>query len=122
MSATAAKPILTIPETSDYYRLQAMGRRAIPDEAHKQIFVTAWQRADVVERDYRELTGLWITEAGRRGFHIDSSTSDEFLQCSELWKKVTFQTSGGEICVSRYADVFVAAILQCKITGVCIYE
>ena len=121
MNTAVANPVHTVPETSDYYRLRAMGRRACP-EFYNELFVVVWKQADVVERDYRNLIKKWVVEAQKRRLNVDTSSSDVYRMYKSLWRNTVNESVDLEEAVHRYVDVFVAAILQCKIVGARVYE
>lgn len=111
-----------IPTTSAYYKVRAMGRRALPEQFN-ELFVASFDRAcGSAKRDYRNLYDNVLAEVRNQTSSSVSKQGSVFESFKQTWGVCCSDTRSFEKAAELYCTIFAAAIKSCPVTEEDIYE
>jgi hypothetical protein len=74
-----------IPETSDFYKVRAMGRRVIPEQFN-ELFICSFSAATAKEkRDYRDLYNKVMAQAVLQNGKLITKCCSVYTSLSRVW-------------------------------------
>jgi hypothetical protein len=111
-----------IPATSAFYKVRAMGRRALPEQFN-ELFVVSFSRAcESSNRDYRGLYYNVLAQAQEQTSHTISKRGSVFGSFKRVWKDCCSETRSHQQTAELYCAIFAAAIEACPNAQEDIYE
>lgn len=111
-----------IPKTSAYYKVRAIGRRALPEQFN-ELFVASFDRAcGSAKRDYRNLYDNVLGEVRNQTSSSVTKQGSVFESFKQTWRICCSDTRSFEKAAELYCAIFAAAIKACSDAEKDIYE